>query len=218
VLTIFRRRGVFVALGALLVPAFAVGSGGDQDRQLLRDPLRAILTLLEDRSPGERAGANLASTKQPKDSRRAAAGRAEGLSAKFLGREAPPQVGRPASRPDDLLALAAPLTSMAGLQGEPTLIPPADRVFDVAPVAAVQSSFQMTFQGAGKGGAGNAGAGLGGWLSAPRPGEHVNSSDLTGTSQIPAIPEPETWALMTLGMAFCGASMRRKSRTRLVEA
>lgn len=50
--------------------------------------------------------------------------------------------------------------------------------------------------------------------SVPRP---LNNLTLSGRLDLPAVPEPSTWAMMILGLGLAGAAMRRRS-ARLREA
>ncbi|MBT2188889.1 PEPxxWA-CTERM sorting domain-containing protein [Sphingobium sp. H33] len=43
-----------------------------------------------------------------------------------------------------------------------------------------------------------------------RPARPLNHLDLTGTLNMPAVPEPATWGLMLTGLGLTGAAMRRR--------
>lgn len=51
----------------------------------------------------------------------------------------------------------------------------------------------------------------GGGISAPPPGEGISAPP---RAEVPAIPEPATWAMLILGFAMCGAVLRRPRRVR----
>jgi len=205
-----RRRGVLVAVAAILVLIPALGSGVEKFSSLSIDPMHAITALLEGRSPGERTDANLTSTKKVIEPRTAARmlGRRDSESAS--GRVFPPNVSYQAPRPEDFLDVVVPLTSIGESQVHPSQLSPTGELLDVAFGGGRQSYPGYRFGGGYDGGGDDGGSDDGGSVGA--------DPELNPTSQIPAVPEPETWALMLLGMALCGASMRRKRRQRLVGA
>ena len=45
-----------------------------------------------------------------------------------------------------------------------------------------------------------------------RPARPLNSLDLTGSLNLPAVPEPTSWALTITGFAFVGGALRRRDR------
>jgi hypothetical protein len=202
----------YVAAGALVTGGaaallFLVGA----PNQLALDGRTAadgILRLLDARSPGERTRAELASIKQKK----AVHAAAQPPHERALGKVFPPEGGAPEDQapalvsPEELLANMGPL-------GVPTIsapveLPVLDSVLPVnLPVTAVPG---LIGGGGATGGLPGGGAGgLPGGAGPPGGATQQNPASPLVTS---AVPEPETWLMMILGLFVCGWTMRRTNK------
>lgn len=178
-----------LATTSVTVPLFS-GDGG-----VLLARASDALQRFVDRSPGERGETDLIKTKVKRDfggpaSARALGPQRDAPEERALGKifDTPPEeaVEQLSDNPLGPLALADP---------DPPLIPLGDtRTFDGTPT----------------------GPGFPGGISTVVPPIATDPGDPTipvdpAPPVTGAVPEPETWALMILGFALCGAAMRRRN-------
>jgi hypothetical protein len=168
----------------------------------------SVLSLLESRSPGERTAAELNSTKGDKSG-------AQDLE-RALGKEFPPEEISTFASPEHLLALADAPDVME--------FPVADTPLaaDGAPAGFFLPPGLIGAGGSGGGGPGAGGVGSGPGFGGPGVGPGGGGPGGGGTVDgstpplvPPAVPEPDTWAMMMLGMGLCGYALRRRNRVRL---
>lgn len=172
-----------------------------------------LVGMLEQRSPGERTGAELTKHAQaaaPRSRRRPGGEDVE----RALGKDFPPEA---ISEVTEDLGLASPeqLLALADPGGVKDFVP--------APAAANRGggSFPtlVAFGGGGgspsKPGGGGGNGGGGEQTPSGETGETGNPPPAPPPPDIeipPAVPEPGTWAMMLVGMGLCGFGLRRRAR------
>lgn len=178
-----------LVLGALaicaLVPLVAVVSGGNDDAFSNSTPAKSLFALLSARSPGERATAQLADTKPARGSKTVALTPPR--------QRALPKV-QPAKPSDDFGDLLLGMPDDV-LVPEFAFLPPITTL-ELAPTGGGTPSAGGTIPTGCCGG----GGGGGGGDDDPPPGD------------VPAVPEPGTWAMLMLGLFGCGSMLRRRRR------
>ena len=189
-----RKR--LLVLGALatlaLAPVVGVVSMGSGDALSNNTPAKSLFALLSARSPGERTTAQLADTKPARGS-------------KTVTLTPPRQRALPKVQP------AKPSDEFANLLlGMPTdaLVPalavlPPITTLDLTPERGGTPSTGGTIPSGccGGGGGGDGGDGGGG-----------GDDDDPPPGNVPAVPEPATWAMLMLGVFGCGSMLRRRPR------
>lgn len=174
-------------------------------------PIDSVIRLLEGRSPGERHNAALTKVKKS-----VSKNKTDELHQRVLGKVFPP-APPPGVPPQERLVIP-PLLDSAELTYPPLelawtaedLPRPAGGGFYYGPPIGGRSG-------------GSNGGGFGGSTGGGPGGGPIGSGVTPPVPEVPsAVPEPETWALMLLGAAFCAAALRRgkssQRRRRAVEA
>jgi uncharacterized membrane protein YgcG len=167
--------------------------------------INGIANLLNARSPGDRTKAELTKSKQ---SNRAPYDPAESVDEereRVLGKTFPPDTDDlPLDTPEELLSQSNP--------GNQIFEVPAS-TDDVWQLAETSLDGALPTSGGSNGGSWIIGGGSGGGGSGG--GGGVGGQPPIPPGPVPSVPEPSTWAMMLLGAAMCGASMRRRNRIRL---
>jgi uncharacterized membrane protein YgcG len=206
--TTSRKKGRILALSVGLI-ALALGSGaavvavGGAGPAAIERGLD-VLSMLQQRSPGERATAELTKIKRALPS--LAAPEARALSPELAPADVDEVIGG--------LGLDTP---------EQLLAPPPIETFASAPAGAGLPAALLTptFIGGGGGGGGFRGGGGGGGGGGSGGGSGGGGGEPTPTVVTPtvvtpppqsAVPEPGTWATMIVGMALCGFGLRRRRK------
>ena len=156
-----------------------------------------IASLLDARSPGSRTQAEITKFKQASDDLDAPAeSSAEGEP--VLGKTVPSGTDNHlVATPEELLGPVFPFDQ--GL-----VLPEGESVEHLA--GGLRAAPEFAWEPGVGGGGSSSGGGSG--------GEGPGGPPLAPV-QIPAVPEPSTWALMLMGAAMCGASMRRQRSMQL---
>lgn len=204
--TTFSRRVKLAISGLALTTLVAFSAGVALKSSSASSPLGAsvvsIASLLNARSPGKRTEAELTRSKQVDRRSGVPAELQAEETERVLGKVFPPVADdHLVATPEELLGQYFPAEQGAALSdnnGEGQLAG--------IPLAISE------YAGAGGGGIGG-GSSSGGGSSGG--GASSGGGGLIPPEQIPAVPEPSTWALMLLGAAMCGASMRRQRSIQL---
>jgi len=184
---------VVLSAGAALTPGSA--------NSPLGAAIVSVAGLLNARSPGTRTEAELIKSKQ----RERRSGSPGGpLTERVRGKVFPPVTDVPlVATPEEFLGQYFPADLGPELPdfgvGELGGAPPEYVGFK-------GTSGSGSSGGSGGGGGGSSGGGSGGGSGGQPP---------LPPAQIPAVPEPSTWALMLMGAAMCGAVMRRQKSIQL---
>ena len=159
------------------------------------------LSMLLSRSPGERSTGILIKTKSAKNAQSLAD---KGPRKRLLARSLPEGKGAstepaPESGIAGLIAPPEPVFILAGPDFAPGLLP----ALGGLPFIGGGGGFVSSPGGSG-GSSGGGSSGGGGTPGNPNP---------PITDPTSPVPEPQTWALMLLGMGLCGAALRRRKNT-----
>jgi hypothetical protein len=200
------------AITALAVAGLiALSTGQTRDLSLSgsspRELINGIAGLLDARSPGSRTKAELTKSKQSDRALYAPAESVGGETERVLGKTFPPDTDDlPLGTPEELLSQHNPENQIFEV---PAGTGDVWELAQTSPDGAIPTSGGSNgggwIIGGSSGGGGPGGGGVGGQPPVP-PGP------------VPSVPEPSTWAMMLLGAAMCGASMRRRNRIRLQTA
>jgi hypothetical protein len=214
--TLATRRGAVIAVAIALAAALGIAvysgrdmfrpGGGNDVAGALRNGIGqgvngikavgdTVASLLESRSPGERAEGALASLKH----RRTA-----------LHQRALPKVRRPP---------ASPLAGIVGAAPIPPVLPPVTPgpLYNVVGPPPPVALSPPVGPGGGSPGGGFPGillpGGGGGGIVIPPPAITPPVTPVVPVTPVtPGIPEPSTWAMMLLGFAMIGSAVARKAR------
>ena len=197
---------VAFATVSLSAPSPASGMGGFSQ-------IGNALAMLASRSPGERTTGELVNIKPVASGAPALAD--SGPRQRLLARSLPPGAGvGTAGLPGDGIAgLIVPPVPVIGddllAPGAPDSLPGNLPIFGGIPIIGGGGGFVGS---PGTGGGGGGGGGTPGNPVPPVTPPVVPPVTPPVVPPVSAVPEPETWALMLLGMGLCGLVLRRRKR------
>ena len=204
--TTFRRNAKLamatLTIAALLSVSVGVALKASNSGSALSASMVDVAGLLGARSPGSRTKADLIKSKQGDKGHFTPTESPVEDAERILGKVFPPgSRDRLVPAPEMLLGHEIPPDQGIVSPGSPGI---EQLVGVLPPVPALARG--------GGGGGGGSGGGTGGGGSSEGGG---GGTPPILTPQVPAVPEPSTWALMLLGAAMCGASMRQQKRLQL---